>query len=151
MFRLSCLYKLSIIHKVIHKNHSFLFQVHRMRNICLRFCFFVPFVAANCPKKIDTCLSFGQPQKRILYDIGIHTCIKECLYRKTCQSIKYNTQPFHWESPLEGLMTSSLMEFLTPTISSFTYWILYGYLFILYDVFCLYAFDTFGSAFFLKF
>lgn len=45
-------------------------------------------------------------------------------------------------------MTSSLMEFLTPTISSFTYWILYGYLFILYDVFCLYTFDTFGSAFF---
>lgn len=45
-------------------------------------------------------------------------------------------------------MTSSLMESLTPTISSFTYWILYGYLFILYDVFCLYAFDTFGSAFF---
>lgn len=72
MFRLSCLYKLSIIHKVIHKNHSFLFQVHRMRNICLRFCFFVPFVAANCPKKLTHVYRLDNP-KREFYMILVST------------------------------------------------------------------------------
>lgn len=66
-----------------------------MRNICLWFCFFASSVAADCSEKLTNGYRLDNFNTETIFDIGVYSCIKECLLRKPhCQSINYNTQHF---------------------------------------------------------
>lgn len=74
-----------------------------MRNVCLWFCFFAPSVAAICSEKMTNGYRLNNFTTEIISDIGVHSCIKECLLRKPhCQSINYNTQHFQCEINSRG-------------------------------------------------